>query len=214
MHREQGWKQPVRVATTANITLSGTQTIDGVAVIALDRVLVKDQSTGSQNGLYTCAAGAWVRAHDMDQDSTSSVPASEVMGAIVYVITGTVNGGTFWKNTNTTAPTLGTTTLTFVQFATGVGTVTSVAMTVPAEFSISGSPITTSGTLAITKANETANTVWAGPTSGSAAAPAFRALVAADLTAATVHEVVMQTGTSSPPVPIWNSAGDDYVYSS
>jgi hypothetical protein len=63
----------------------------------------------------------------------------------------------------------------------GSGTVTSVAASVPAEFSISGSPITTTGTLAITKANETANTVWAGPTSGSAAQPTFRALVAADL---------------------------------
>lgn len=63
----------------------------------------------------------------------------------------------------------------------GIGTVTSVAATVPAEFSISGSPITSSGTLAVTKATQSANQVWAGPTSGSAAQPAFRALVAADV---------------------------------
>jgi len=63
----------------------------------------------------------------------------------------------------------------------GNGTVTSVAMTVPAEFSISGSPITTSGTLALTKANENANLVFAGPTSGGAAVPTFRSLVAADI---------------------------------
>lgn len=63
------------------------------------------------------------------------------------------------------------------------GGVTSVAVTVPAEFSVSGSPITSSGTFAITKATESANAVWAGPTSGSAAQPAFRALVAADIPA-------------------------------
>lgn len=63
------------------------------------------------------------------------------------------------------------------------GTVTSVAETVPVEFTISGSPITTAGTLAIGKATETANTVWAGPTSGGAAQPTFRAEVCADLPA-------------------------------
>ena len=62
-----------------------------------------------------------------------------------------------------------------------LGTVTSVAATVPSEFSVAGSPITTSGTLAITKATQTANTVWAGPTTGAAAQPTFRALVAADI---------------------------------
>lgn len=62
----------------------------------------------------------------------------------------------------------------------GTGTVTSVAQTVPAEFSIGGSPVTTSGTLAITKATQTANLVWAGPASGAAAQPTFRALGSAD----------------------------------
>ncbi len=59
--------------------------------------------------------------------------------------------------------------------------VTSVAMSVPAEFSVSGSPVTSTGTLAVSKATQTANTVWAGPTTGGAATPAFRALVGADL---------------------------------
>ena len=68
--------------------------------------------------------------------------------------------------------------------ATGSGgTVTSVGMTVPAEFSITGSPVTGSGTLAVSKATQSANYVWAGPTSGAASAPAFRALVAADIPA-------------------------------
>lgn len=58
------WKAPVRAATTANITLSAPQTIDGISVIAGDRVLVKNQSTQAQNGIYVVAAGAWTRASD------------------------------------------------------------------------------------------------------------------------------------------------------
>lgn len=69
--------------------------------------------------------------------------------------------------------------------ATGGGTVTSVALTVPSFLSVSGSPITTSGTLAVTLATETANTIFSGPTSGGAATPTFRALVSADLPAGT-----------------------------
>jgi hypothetical protein len=61
------------------------------------------------------------------------------------------------------------------------GTVTSVALTLPAEFSVAGSPITASGTLAVTKATQSANKVWAGPTTGAPAAPTFRSLVAADI---------------------------------
>ncbi len=63
----------------------------------------------------------------------------------------------------------------------GTGTVTSVAMTVPSDLSVSGSPITTSGTLAITANTQSANIVKAGPSSGGAATPSYRALVAADL---------------------------------
>ena len=63
----------------------------------------------------------------------------------------------------------------------GGGSVTSVALTMPAIFSVAGSPITSSGTLAVTFATETANLVFAGPASGSAAAPTFRSLVAADI---------------------------------
>lgn len=65
------------------------------------------------------------------------------------------------------------------------GTVTSVAITLPTSvFDVSGSPITGSGTLAVTFDNQTANTVFSGPTTGAAAAPTFRPLVAADIPAA------------------------------
>jgi len=63
----------------------------------------------------------------------------------------------------------------------GGGTVTSIGLTVPAEFSVAGSPVTVSGTLAVTKATQSANKVYAGPSSGGVAQPTFRSLVAADL---------------------------------
>lgn len=63
------------------------------------------------------------------------------------------------------------------------GTVTSVALTMPAEFTVAGSPITANGTIAVTKANEAANKVFAGPATGSPAAPTFRSLATADLPA-------------------------------
>jgi hypothetical protein len=69
--------------------------------------------------------------------------------------------------------------------AAHTGTVTSVALSMPGEFSVSGSPVTSSGTFTVTKANETANTLYAGPASGAATAPTFRTLVPADLPIAT-----------------------------
>lgn len=85
------FKDPVRVATTANITLSGTQTIDGVSVVAGDRVLVKNQSTSANNGIYIVASGAWTRATDADENSELQ------RGVQVYVQYGTVNGGNTWQ---------------------------------------------------------------------------------------------------------------------
>ena len=107
------WKDSVKVATTGNITLSGTQTIDGVAVVADERVLVKNQSTGSENGIYLCKAGAWARAADMNA-------ADEFSGAAVFVQQGTDNGDTGYVCTNDGSVTVGTTAITFVQF-TGAG---------------------------------------------------------------------------------------------
>ena len=72
----------------------------------------------------------------------------------------------------------------------GGGTVTSVALTVPARQTVTGSPITSSGTLAITDNTESANKLFAGPASGSAAAPTFRGLVPADVPVLTVGFVI------------------------
>ena len=106
------WKEPVRAATTANITLSGAQTIDGVSAVAGDRVLVKNQSTGSANGIYLVAAGAWTRAADFDV-------ASELVGATVFVSEGTANGNTSWNMTTDGPITIGTTALVWTQTGGG-----------------------------------------------------------------------------------------------
>ncbi len=103
------WKASVRVATTANITLSGAQTIDGVSVIAGNRVLVKDQSTASQNGIYVCAAGAWSRATDADAD------AEVTTGLTTYVAEGTANGGKGYTLTTADPIVVGSTSLVFQQ---------------------------------------------------------------------------------------------------
>lgn len=105
-------KAAVRVATTANITLSGTQTIDGVSVIAGDRVLVKNQSTGSQNGIYVCAAGAWSRATDATTGGTGS---TGVLGMTVVISEGSTLADQMWMCTTDAPITIGTTALTFVK---------------------------------------------------------------------------------------------------
>jgi hypothetical protein len=109
------FKQPVRLATTANITLSGTQTIDGVSAVAGDRVLVKDQSTASQNGIYVVASGAWARATDFDT-SAEAIPS-----VVIPVQEGSTLADTMWMLTTNAPITLGTTSLSFSAFGGGGG---------------------------------------------------------------------------------------------
>jgi len=115
-HREDGWKQPVRCATTASITiatgLNAGDAIDGITLAAGDRVLVKDQSTGSQNGIYDVGVTP-ARSFDMDT-------GLEAWGCIVFVVAGTTNAGKLFKNTNATVPLIGSTALTFSAVSSGV----------------------------------------------------------------------------------------------
>lgn len=106
------WKEPVRAATTGTITLSGAQTIDGVSVVAGDRVLVKDQSAGAANGIYLAATGAWSRAADFDL-------GTEVLGAAVFVSEGTANGNSQWNMITDGPVTIGTTDLVWAQVGGG-----------------------------------------------------------------------------------------------
>lgn len=98
------------VGTTANITLGGFQTIDGYTVVAADRVLVKNQSTGSQNGIYVVSGGSWARADDFD-----GVPAV-LPGDFVFVTRGTAQADTGWVLTTDGVIQIGVTALTFAQF--------------------------------------------------------------------------------------------------
>ena len=106
------WKSPVNAATTANITLSGAQTIDGVSVVATNRVLVKNQTAPAENGIYVAAAGAWSRASDMDSLS----PLDEFNGAAVFVLAGTVGANKAFVESATVAV-VDTDPVTFVQFS-------------------------------------------------------------------------------------------------
>lgn len=109
MFRGLKWKNSVKAATTANITLSGAQTIDGVSVVAGDRVLVKNQTTASTNGIYVVASGAWTRATDFDD----AVEASS--GAAIPIEQGTANGDSVQILTTDSAITVGTTSLSFTR---------------------------------------------------------------------------------------------------
>lgn len=136
------FKNSVVVATTANVTLSGEQTIDGV-LTSTSRILVKNQSTGSENGIWVTAAGAWARAADADTSGEIS------KGTIVYVESGTTQSGQLWvcSNTSATPWVPGSSTSTWVQFA-GAADITATAPITKTGNAIGislGNGVTTSG---------------------------------------------------------------------
>jgi hypothetical protein len=102
------WKQPVRAATTANITLSGAQTIDTVPVVDGDRVLVKDQSTQADNGIYIVGT-PWTRSPDADT-------YDEMVSAMVFVESGGLAGAAFYCPIQP-GGTLGVTAITWSNFS-------------------------------------------------------------------------------------------------
>ena len=106
-------KASVKAATTANITLSGAQTIDGVSIVAGDRVLVKNQSAPAENGIYVADSSSWTRSSDMDA-------WSEFPGAFTFVEEGS-QADTGWVCTVNQGGTLGVTAVTWTQFS-GAGT--------------------------------------------------------------------------------------------
>jgi hypothetical protein len=108
-------KEGVKAASTANLTLSGEQTVDGIALVTGDRILVKDQSTATENGIYVIDSGAWARATDSDS-------ANELNGALVTVKEGTANENTGWYQNNEIT-TVGSDNVVFEQFF-GAGTYT------------------------------------------------------------------------------------------
>ena len=110
------WKQAVQAATTANIVLSGLQTIDGYSAQAGDRILVKNQTDSTTNGIYIVSSSTWAR-------STDCSTGDQLLGSATYIINGTANEHTQWANSNLGSITIGTTKITYGQIA-GSGTYT------------------------------------------------------------------------------------------
>ncbi|WP_222103259.1 phage tail protein [Chromobacterium vaccinii] len=110
-------KPSVRAATTGPVTLAGLQTVDGVALQLGDRVLVKNQAAGPDNGIYVVGAGSWTRAAD------ANISLEVTPGLFVAVEQGAANGGSIWQLLDAGAPVeLGKTPLSFerVSGRTGV----------------------------------------------------------------------------------------------
>jgi len=186
------WKQSVLCATTANITLSGEQTIDG-QLTSGSRVLVKNQTTGSQNGIYVSSSGAWTRATDADT-------SAEITQATVFVQQGTLYADTQWT-CSTDNITLGTTALTFSQVS-GAGTYSAGAglSLTGNQFAIDSTVATLTGSQALT--NKTVNGLTITSTTGTLTISAGKT--------ASVSNSLTFTGTDGSSVAF--GAGGTVVY--
>jgi hypothetical protein len=130
------WKQPVNAASTANITsLSGLQTIDTVSLVAGNTVLVKNQSTAANNGIYVVSSGAWTRSVGADT-------WDEYVGAIVFVVSGT-QADSAWYTTAQPGGTLGTTAINWYNFSVASTYTAGTGLTLAAsQFSITNTGVT------------------------------------------------------------------------
>jgi len=131
------FKAPALVASTANIpTLSGLLTIDGVTLVAGNRVLVKNQATQSENGIYVASSGAWARSSDANT-------WDELVAAYLFIEDGDVWGGSSWVDTNQRGGTLGVTPVTFVQFSNNATYTAGTGLTLNGfQFSITNTGVT------------------------------------------------------------------------
>ena len=212
------WKASVRAATTANVTLASDlengDTLDGVTLATGDRVLVKNQSTGSQNGIYVVkVSGAPDRSTDCD------IAAELTSNFAVFVEEGTANADQGYVLTNDGAITVGTTALTFTQF-TGLGQVTAgdgltktgntINVNPGTGINITSDQVTNTGVLSIAG---TANQITASASTGaitlsgpqdlhSAASPAFAAITLPD---ALVGSALATASTSATVIDSWSA---------
>jgi hypothetical protein len=145
--------EAVKSISTANITLSGTQTINGYAAQVGDRILVSGQTTASQNGIYIVATGAWTRATDSDTDLE--------LRNFVYPITGGTFNGWKYKNSNGSAITVGTTAITYIVY----------------DNNVEADPVFN----AWKNTAQNKNLVYASSGTVDGAIPSFRSLLAADI---------------------------------
>jgi hypothetical protein len=163
-------KNSVRVATTANITLSDEQTIDGVLVGDGDRVLVKNQSTASENGIYVASSeDVWVRADDAGSGQLSA-------GTFTFVEEGTVNGDAGFVISTNGAITVGTTGIVWTQFS-GTGQITAgngitktgaeLSVTAGSGITVDGSGVSIASDYAGQSSIDTVGTITSGTWNGS-----------------------------------------------
>lgn len=144
-------KPSVICATTANITLSGEQTLDGILTSA-SRVLVKNQTAPAENGIYVSAAGSWTRATDMDA-------WIEVPGAFCFVEQGTLYSDCGFVCTSNAGGTIGSTSIAFTQFS-GAGSVTAGT-----GIAVTGTQVAIDSTVAtLTGAQTLTNKILTAPT--------------------------------------------------
>ena len=143
------WKQPCAVATLTNITLSGLQLIDGYTTLDGDRVLVKNQGTAADNGIYIASAGPWVRSFDANA-------WQEFVSAISFIESGG-QAGSAWFCTAVPGGTLGVTPLNWSQFTTSATYLAGTGLTLTG-FTFS---ITNTGVPASTYGSATATPVFA-----------------------------------------------------
>jgi hypothetical protein len=168
-------KAACRVASTGNVVaITGLLTVDGITVSVGDRVLLKDQTTSSQNGIYVVSAVAWTRAVDLDV-------WPEAPGAFTFIEQGTVNAGTGWVTTVTPGGTINVTAMPWSQFS-GVGTYTAgtgLSLT-GSQFAIDSTVATLTGTQTLTNKTLTSPTLTTPalgtPTSGNLANCTFPTL--------------------------------------
>lgn len=181
------WKDSVVVASTANLTLSGIQTIDGILLVAGNRVLVKDQTDSTENGIYICRSTAWERADDFEA-------GGKIAGATVTVQRGSVNADRIFRCTNDAPDDVGTANITFVDAGGTSYTGTSNKIT------ITGSVITIASTYVGQTSITTLGTISTGVWQGSQISPAYLDLEATARTGLSIQfDRDAFYGTSSSP---------------
>lgn len=195
------WKETTLTGTVTSVSGTSPISSSGGATPAISL-----NDTAVTPGTYTYAGFTVDQKGRLTAASSGTNPVTSVSASSPLSSSG---GTTPTISHNDTAVTPGTYTYATVTVdqkghvtgassgAAPTGTVTSVALSLPSIFSVSGSPVTTSGTLAGTLATQTANTIFAGPSSGGAVTPAFRALVTADIpwpTPGTIGSTTPNTG--------------------
>jgi hypothetical protein len=152
-----------RVASTTNVAISSGlengDTLDGITLVTGNRVLLKDQSTASQNGLYTVVASG-AASRDTEYDTIS-----ELAGQLILVSEGSTHADDLFLCTTDTSATLGSSSISYTQvFPSSGGTVTSVGLADAgsSEFTVTNSPVTSSGTINIAVNSIAATKIGAG----------------------------------------------------